>query len=197
MSDVLSDDDLDALAAEYVLGTLDLDERGRARMLLGADPNFAANVRVWERRLGELHLMVEAVEPGAAVWQEVKARIGGVAPSSDIVLPDAPPAPTPPEIVGHEATGSDATQLIEPKVYAAREDLAPPADEARPRAGGWRALALFSSLLSLLLIGAIAAWTFIPERVPPQLRPPFGYGVIELPPLPPPRPRPQSPVFDE
>src|SRR5580704_6267389 len=57
------DDDRDALAAEYVLGTLAADEREQAEALLVIDPGFAEIVRVWERRLGELNVMVEAVEP--------------------------------------------------------------------------------------------------------------------------------------
>jgi hypothetical protein len=198
MPDVMNDDDLDALAAEYVLGTLDLDERSRAQVLLAVDQGFAANIRVWERRLGELHLMVEAVEPDAAVWTRVKARIAGVEPSAEIVLPEAPPAPTPPVIIADEGAGSDAAPLMEPRVYPAREDVVSPGPgEAAGRAGGWRALALVSSVVALALAGAIAAWTFIPDRVPPNLRPPFGFGVVEIPPLPPPKPRPQSPVFDE
>ena len=57
------DDAQDALAAEYVLGTLSADEREHAEALLALDPGFAASVRLWERRLGELNVMVEAVEP--------------------------------------------------------------------------------------------------------------------------------------
>jgi anti-sigma-K factor RskA len=54
------DDAQDALAAEYVLGTLSADEREHAEALLTLDPGFAASVRMWERRLGELNVMVEA-----------------------------------------------------------------------------------------------------------------------------------------
>src|SRR5947208_1096017 len=53
-------DHMDALAAEYVLGSLDFEERAQARNLLEADATFAAKVQLWERRFGELHLMVEA-----------------------------------------------------------------------------------------------------------------------------------------
>jgi len=55
-------DHMDALAAEYVLGSLDVEERAQARNLLEADPTFAAKVELWERRFGELHLMVEPVD---------------------------------------------------------------------------------------------------------------------------------------
>jgi anti-sigma-K factor RskA len=71
------DDDRDALAAEYVLGTLSADEREQAEALLAIDPGFAEIVRVWERRLGELNVMVEAVEPPAEVWDKIKTETIG------------------------------------------------------------------------------------------------------------------------
>jgi anti-sigma-K factor RskA len=69
------DDDRDALAAEYVLGTLSADERDQTEALLEIDPGFAEIVRVWERRLGELNVMVEAVEPPAEVWEKIRTGI--------------------------------------------------------------------------------------------------------------------------
>jgi anti-sigma-K factor RskA len=71
------DDDRDALAAEYVLGTLSTDERDQAEALLVIDPGFAEIVRVWERRLGELNVMVEAVEPPPDVWDRIKTEVDG------------------------------------------------------------------------------------------------------------------------
>jgi anti-sigma-K factor RskA len=77
------DDDRDALAAEYVLGTLSGDEREQAEALLVIDPGFAEIVRQWERRLGELNVMVEAVEPAPEVWERIRAEIaGGDTPSA-------------------------------------------------------------------------------------------------------------------
>src|SRR5271170_2690896 len=70
------DDDRDALAAEYVLGTLSADEREQAEALLSIDPGFAEIVRQWERRLGELNVMVEAVEPPSEIWEQIRAAIG-------------------------------------------------------------------------------------------------------------------------
>ncbi|MFZ0425544.1 MAG: anti-sigma factor [Xanthobacteraceae bacterium] len=77
------DDDRDALAAEYVLGTLSTDERDQAEALLAIDPGFAEIVRVWERRLGELNVMVEAVEPPSDVWDKIKGEIGLAGASFD------------------------------------------------------------------------------------------------------------------
>ena len=76
------DDDRDALAAEYVLGTLSADERDQAEALLVIDPGFAEIVRVWERRLGELNVMVEAVEPPPDLWDKIRSRPGSSAPSA-------------------------------------------------------------------------------------------------------------------
>jgi anti-sigma-K factor RskA len=74
------DDDRDALAAEYVLGTLSADERDQAEALIAIDPGFAEIVRVWERRLGELNVMVEAVEPPPEVWDKVRTEVVGPEP---------------------------------------------------------------------------------------------------------------------
>ena len=86
------DDDLDALAAEYVLGTLSAEERGHAEALLLIDPGFVEIVRQWERRLGELNVMVEAVEPPAEVWDKIKSEIGTVAPSDEVRLAPLQPS---------------------------------------------------------------------------------------------------------
>jgi hypothetical protein len=73
--DMIEAGDTDALAAEYVLGTLDAGERIAAQGLLARDAGFATKVKVWERRLGELHLMVEPVEPEPDIWQRIKAKL--------------------------------------------------------------------------------------------------------------------------
>jgi anti-sigma-K factor RskA len=73
----MQDDDRDALAAEYVLGTLSVEERDHAEALLARDAGFAETVRLWEHRLGELNVMVEAVEPPPDVWERIKDGIDG------------------------------------------------------------------------------------------------------------------------
>lgn len=103
------DDDRDALAAEYVLGTLSADEREQAEALLAIDPAFAEIVRVWERRLGELNVMVEAVEPPAEVWDKIRSEIAG------------------PEAAVHEAVAA------EPRLTAEEEFSFPPIEEASPQ----------------------------------------------------------------
>jgi hypothetical protein len=88
--DVIAAPDTDVLAGEYVLGTLDPDERAAAHDLIAADGAFAAKVKVWERRLGELHLMVEPIEPEGDVWPRIKARLPEPEPQPEpaITLPE-------------------------------------------------------------------------------------------------------------
>ncbi len=82
------DDDRDAMAAEYVLGTLSGDERTQAETLMTIDPAFEAVVRQWEKRLGELNVMVEAVEPGPEVWERIKAGIRPAATVAATIIAD-------------------------------------------------------------------------------------------------------------
>src|SRR5581483_2033597 len=111
------DDDRDALAAEYVLGTLSSDERDQAEALLAIDPGFAEMVRVWERRLGELNVMVEAVEPPAEAWDKIKAEIGGGERATEVesVLPALEEAvtQTPPETAADAAPSPPMEALPE------------------------------------------------------------------------------------
>jgi anti-sigma-K factor RskA len=84
----------DMMAAEYVLGTLDPDERDDAKARIASDFSFAALVQHWERRLGELHALTGDVEPAAAVWDAIKAKLATAAPSAEMRLPEVgPPAP--------------------------------------------------------------------------------------------------------
>src|SRR5262249_59687143 len=89
-------DHMDALAAEYVLGSLDFEERARARNLLEADATFAAKVQRWERRVGELHLMVEPGEPGSGILGCIKAQLPEVQQRIQAPQPPLPPATAPP-----------------------------------------------------------------------------------------------------
>ena len=75
-------EDREALAAEYVLGTLDADERARVELMLETDPPFATLVHAWEKKLGELHNIVAPVEPPADIWQRIVSRLDGASAPS-------------------------------------------------------------------------------------------------------------------
>lgn len=72
MSD-LPDNDL--LAAEYVLGSLEGDERREAERLLASDPAFARSVAAWQQRLTPLASKVPLVAPPAELWERIEANI--------------------------------------------------------------------------------------------------------------------------
>jgi len=124
----------DALAAEYVLGTLDLEERTQARTLLHADQAFAGSVELWERRFGELYLMVEPVEPEAKIWARIKAKMSEVQQKSQLpeaeIPPSAPAAATtaePPSLDAIEAAISQAATTLTSEANSARATEPAPA----------------------------------------------------------------------
>ena len=125
------EDDRDALAAEYVLGTLSTDERDQAEALLAIDPGFAEIVRVWERRLGELNVMVEAVEPPSDVWDRIRGEIGPTGRSLGGAAESAMPSffeeaapPTTPDAPPEMPTET-ATEPMEPMEPEPQFELAP------------------------------------------------------------------------
>ncbi len=285
MSDILSDEDAGALAAEYVLGTLNAEERNRANALLDVDGSFRGMVRIWERWLGDLHLMVEPVEPPTQIWERIKSKMEAVKPSVRV----APPAPetkiveeTPAQEVGIAAspaaapaatapeTGSPAGEATapaaetptqekpaepaEPAAEASAETTldaleaelrksgllegtpaAPPvippprlpdtvtrersvgperprayvppdvareaARDLRPALRRWRVFAMLVTLILAAGGGLLAAWRYVPDRLPPELRANVVLDYLKVfppPPTPPPRPKPPpESQFDE
>lgn len=69
-------DDIDGLAAEYVLGTLSREERAEATARKENDPQFARAVQAWERRLGPLAENVPPVQPPPGLYNKIRAQIG-------------------------------------------------------------------------------------------------------------------------
>jgi anti-sigma-K factor RskA len=67
---------LEALAAEYALGTLSSRARRRLDAVLRRDPRVANAVRAWEYRLAGLADAVPAVQPAPRVWSVIQQRLG-------------------------------------------------------------------------------------------------------------------------
>jgi hypothetical protein len=298
MPNFLIDEDTDLLAAEFVLGTLDAEERANAQSLLRIDHAFIAMVRIWERRLSELHLMVEPVDPDAKILERIKAklpqtpqneapanaRLAAVSPPPSSP-PPSPPPPSPepgvpatppepgsepasqessleaamlaaaglvnPEAPNPEATPPDATadpdapepldttSLAAPDVQpspelrlpeavtrserGAADKLPPPAPAKTPdklpeaprppkpprdpaqemlhSRARWRAVSVILFVLVVAGAGLVAAWKFVPDRVPARLRPAqlmTSLGLLPNPDQPrASRPAPPSNQFDE
>jgi anti-sigma-K factor RskA len=157
---VTVDDDKDALAAEYVLGTLDAQERAQAELMMTVDAGFAAVVRGWETRLGALSAMVDSKEPPDETWLRVKARIAGVEPGP-FKMPDAEapkPAPEPeperlaPAVIEPRADGAEIIQLSR-------------------RVGRWRAATMMTGALAACLVAFMVVREINPDTLPVALRP--------------------------
>ncbi len=68
-------DDDQALAGELALRVLSPEEEAAARAREASDPNFAAEVEVWNDRLAGIADQVPAVEPSPWVWPRVEAAL--------------------------------------------------------------------------------------------------------------------------
>ncbi|HXX82762.1 MAG TPA: anti-sigma factor [Casimicrobiaceae bacterium] len=73
---------VDALAAEYVLGTLPARTRRRLTNLMRFNRGLADAVHAWEERLLPLAEGVAPVAPPSRVWAQIRERIGGAAASA-------------------------------------------------------------------------------------------------------------------
>jgi anti-sigma-K factor RskA len=64
-------DETDALAGEYVLGTLDTAERRAFQRRLLTDPSAVAAVAAWQDRLSPLLVMIPDADPDPALWSRI------------------------------------------------------------------------------------------------------------------------------
>ncbi|HJZ29539.1 MAG TPA: anti-sigma factor [Hyphomicrobiaceae bacterium] len=69
------EDDIDGLAAEYVLGSLNPGERTAVDQRRRGDRALADAIRAWERRLGPLNRRVGEIEPPAHLFEAILQRI--------------------------------------------------------------------------------------------------------------------------
>ena len=86
--------DIDDLAAEFVLGTLDANERANVAFRRQRDPALAAAIEAWEARLAPLNEQVAQVTPSPLLKAKVVERIlqaqsAGSVPSNVIDLRQA------------------------------------------------------------------------------------------------------------
>jgi anti-sigma-K factor RskA len=143
------DEEREGLAAEYALGTLDADERAQADALLLVDPEFAAEVERWERRLGELNVLVAPVEPPAPVWDKIRAGVAEAAPAEPMRLPE----------------------VAAPLVAAAPAEPSAEIIDLTQRMRRWRGLTVMSGALAACLVGIVMAREYRPDMLPPDWRP--------------------------
>jgi len=141
------DEDRDGFATEYVLGTLDAEERAQADALLLVDQDFAAKVREWERRLGELNVLVAPIEPPAPVWDRIKAGLADAGQSGHLHLPEvAAPA------LRRDVPGAEIIHMTH-------------------RMQRWRGANIITGMMAACLIGIVLVRENRPDMLPPELRP--------------------------
>lgn len=80
MSNMPLSDELRAQAAEYVLGTLDADERRAIELQLGSNAALRAAIVQWEADLLPLASLAEPVTPSAQLWRRIGRSAAGVQP---------------------------------------------------------------------------------------------------------------------
>jgi hypothetical protein len=130
--------------------------------------------------------------PAAPVLTVAEVADATAAPETTAPV-EAPAAQTPPPAVVPVVTAEEKwTPAVEPQqaVMAVRRGLR-----------RWRAFALLMTLVVVAVAALLAAWRFVPERVPPILRPlelmrQMGVTVPATAPLPR-RPLPPQTQFDE
>ena len=72
-----------ALAAEYVLGTLRGGARRRYQQLMMESQLITETTWMWEQYLNGLGQNVQPVEPPASVWQAIERQLGLADDSAD------------------------------------------------------------------------------------------------------------------
>jgi anti-sigma-K factor RskA len=83
MTQQLSERRLDALAAEYVLGTLETTTRVKLKRLMMTSPRAREAVWRWERDLNTLGASLNEVQPDEQLWQRIEATLGLDTPVAD------------------------------------------------------------------------------------------------------------------
>lgn len=76
----MTPEERDALAAEYVLGTLEAREALEVRDLMETDAALAAAVAAWERRLSPLLALAPPEAPPPELWARIERSLGTAAP---------------------------------------------------------------------------------------------------------------------
>src|SRR3954454_1991895 len=78
---------IDALAAEYVLGTLSGRARRRFERWRSKEWHVERRVQAWEERLSGLALRLSPMRPSPHVWSQIEKRIGAKGAGSQTTAP--------------------------------------------------------------------------------------------------------------
>lgn len=82
MSGAGTGEEREALAGEYVLGTLDARAAAAVERAMAADPALRAAVAAWEARLAPLAALAPPEAPPPGLWERIEAALPGTAPAA-------------------------------------------------------------------------------------------------------------------
>lgn len=68
-------DEMEALAGEYALGTLDAAERAAVEARMAIDPAFREAVQAWRQRLAPLDDTASPLVPDPALWSRIESQM--------------------------------------------------------------------------------------------------------------------------
>jgi anti-sigma-K factor RskA len=128
-------EDTDLLVAEYVVGTLEHDERRVLEDIAAREPAVQAAVMVWERRLGPLHELIVPVTPPQTAWGQIEEKLESV----------------------EQETRPRAPSFFEMAAQLARNHGAEGAVELIDRLTRWRMIAIVSAAIAVALAAFVAA----------------------------------------
>ena len=164
------------LAAEYVLGTLDADERAQADAMMSVDKEFAALVDAWSRKLDVLNQMVGLVEPPPEVWERIKVAAGLSGAQQALILPAATtPAAAP--VPGAEAPSVEASGSPTVDTSSDGSNVVAFSRQARR----WRTIASGMTAIAAALVVMIGLQATRPDLLPQGLRPKATQQVAQAP----------------
>ena len=152
------DEDKDGFAAEYVLGTLDAEERAQADALILVDAAFAASV-------GAL---------GAPARRAQRAGRSGRAAGAALGSDQGRAWP------GRSSRASCICPRCQQPAQPIRAD-APSAEiiQMRQRMQRWRGFSTITGLMAACLVGIVLVREYKPDVLPPELRPQRPMQVVE------------------
>jgi len=149
---------LDALAGEYVLGTLSAAHRREVAQRLPGDAALREAVQRWQERLLPLAALAGAAEPSAQLWQRIEASVDRHAAAQAAAGPAR----------GAGALGAAAPAEAAPGAPAGAAPSAPPRRPAPPAASGpgwWGSLRLWRGLAGTGFAAAAVLASVLVTRV--------------------------------
>ena len=146
-------DDRSVAAGEYVLGTLQAQDRADFDKVLAIDPALQAEVYAWQDRLVGLTQRVDAVEPDPRWWSQIEARL----------LPTNATAP----LRGIATAGATA---------GATASSTPSANDPQ-----WRRLRLWQTVSGLAVAASLLLAALLVVRMPAGIEPARYLAVLQAP----------------